>query len=413
MQMPNTNQPGAQAGRLADYPMRRQCPLHPARELAEIQASSERVRRVRLWDGSTPWLVTGYDEVREMLADSRISSDCDRPGFPHNSAGEAAAMRQTSKPFIFMDGQEHKAMRRMLTRQFLVKRMEAMRPKIQALVDGMVDDLLAGPNPVDFVDAFALPLPSLVICDLLGVPYADRDVFQRMSLIMTSRTSTDEEAVAAMEAMYELLDRVVSEKDAEPADDLISVLVVEQLRPGRLSRRDLVSMLQLLLSAGHGTTGNMIALGTLALLQHPEALDEIRATGDPAVIANAVEELLRWLNVVHAGRRRVAAEDLTLFGQRIKAGDGVIGAQEIANRDPAVFENPDRLDFHRKARHHIAFGYGVHQCIGQSLARVELQVVCGTLYRRIPTLALAGDVDALQFRSDTNVYGVEELSVTW
>ncbi|MET7401031.1 cytochrome P450 [Dactylosporangium sp. NPDC005572] len=396
---------------LEAYPMVRQCPFDPPRALAALQAG-EKVRRVRLWDGSAPWLVTGYDDVRAVLSDPRISSDTDRPGFPHFSEG-SEARRRTAKTFINMDGREHDAKRRLLTRYFTVKRTAAMRPQIQALVDGLVDELLAGPKPVDLVEALALPVPSLVICDLMGVPYTERDLFHRMSRTMISQSSTPEQAVGAMEAMFDFLDRMVSLKDDEPRDDLISNLVVEQLRPGLLSRAELVSMLQLLLTAGHETTANMIALGTLALLRHPEVLDEVRSTDDPELIANTVEELLRWLNVVHTGRRRVALADLELVGEQIKAGEGVIAAHDIANRDPAAFDDPDRLDIHRKARHHIAFAYGVHQCLGQSLARVELQVVYGTLYRRVPTLALATDFDAIRFKASNIVYGVEELPVTW
>jgi cytochrome P450 len=396
---------------LPAYPMRRQCPFDPPRELAEIQAG-ERVRRIRLWDGSTPWLVTGYEEVRAMLSDPRISSNSDLPGFPHFSAG-SEARRQTSKTFINMDGPEHDAKRRLLTRDFMVKRTEALRPQIQRLVDGLIDDMLAGPSPVDLVEAFALPIPSAVICDLMGVPYAERGLFHTMSRTMVSQSSTREQAVTAMGAMFDFLDRMVTEKDASPADDLISRLVVEQLRPGLLSRQELVSMLQLLLTAGHETTANMIALGTLVLLQNPDVLAEVRSTDDPAVIAKTVEELLRYLNIVHTGRRRVALEDLELAGQHIKAGEGVIGAHDVANRDPSAFADPDRLDIHRKARHHIAFAYGVHQCLGQPLARVELQVAYGTLYRRIPTLALAADFDTLRFKVNNIVYGVEALPVTW
>jgi cytochrome P450 len=288
-----------------------------------------------------------------------------------------------------------------------------MRPRIQELVDGLVDDLLAGPNPVDLVEALALPVPSLVICDLLGVPYAERDLFHRLSGTMISRRSTPQQAVEALEGMLDFMGHLIDQKDADPGDDLLSKLVEEQLRPGLLTRDELVAMSQLLLTAGHETTANMIALGTLALLQHPDVLAEVRATDDPGLIANTVEELLRWLNILQAGRRRVALEDIEIGGKLIKAGDGVIAAHDIANRDPAAFENPDKLDIHRKARHHIAFAYGVHQCLGQPLARVELQVVYSTLYRRVPTLALAADLDDIPFKSENVVYGVSELPVTW
>ena len=169
----------------------------------------------------------------------------------------------------------------------------------------------------------------------------------------------------------------------------------------------------LMLIAGHETTANMIALGTLALLQNPDQLALLRNGGDPKLVAGAVEELLRYLNITHNGRRRVALADIEIAGEVIRAGEGLIMANDIANRDPAVFPDPDRLDIQRDARRHVAFGFGVHQCLGQPLARMELQVVYSTLYRRIPTLRLATSVDQIPFKHDGAVYGVYELPVTF
>jgi cytochrome P450 len=169
----------------------------------------------------------------------------------------------------------------------------------------------------------------------------------------------------------------------------------------------------LLLLAGHETTANMIALGTLALLEHPDQLALLRDSDDPKLVAGAVEELLRYLNITHNGRRRVALADIEIGGQVIRAGEGIILANDVGNRDPDAFADPDRLDLRRDARHHVAFGFGVHQCLGQPLARMELQVVYSTLYRRIPTLRLATDVRRIPFKDDGFVYGVYELPVTW
>ncbi len=169
----------------------------------------------------------------------------------------------------------------------------------------------------------------------------------------------------------------------------------------------------LLLTAGHETTANMIALGTLALLQNPDQLDRLRESEDPKVVASAVEELLRHLTIVHSGRRRVALADIEVGGVTIRTGEGVVLSNDAANRDPDAFPVPDLLDIGRNPRHHVAFGFGVHQCLGQPLARVELQVVYSTLYRRIPTLKLAVDPDEIPFKHDGNVYGVYELPVTW
>jgi len=272
--------------------------------------------------------------------------------------------------------------------------------------------MLAGPKPADLVQAFALPVPSLVICELLGVPYADHEFFQTRSSILIKRTSTAEQSVEATEQLTDYLDELLGEKLKHPADDLLSGLT-ERIRAGELTRRQAASMSMLLLVAGHETTANMIALGTLALLEHPEQLARVRESEDPKLIASAVEELLRYLNIVHSGRRRVALADLEVDGTTIRAGEGIVLANDMGNRDETAFADPDRLDVERNPRHHVAFGFGVHQCLGQPLARVELQVVYGTLYRRLPDLRLAVGLDEIKFKHDGVVYGVYELPVTW
>jgi cytochrome P450 len=396
-----------------DFPMARAagCPFDPPRELRTLQAQAP-IARVRLWDGSTPWVVTRYAEQRALLADPRVSADITLPGYPHNSAG-FRERRMQARTFIGMDDPEHARLRRMVTAPFAIKRVEALRPAIQAIVDTLIDEMLAGPKPVDLVQAFALPVPSLVICGLLGVPYADHDFFQRNSKILINRDQPPEATRAAQAKLIDYLDRRVAEKLVDPADDLLSRLAIEQVKTGELTRHDVAVMGMLLLIAGHETTANMIALGTLALLEHPDQLAALRGTDNPRLIAGAVEELLRYLNIVHSGRRRVALEDIEIGGQVIRAGDGVIFANDVANRDEEAFADPDRLDVHRDARRHVAFGFGVHQCLGQPLARVELQVVYGTLYRRVPTLRLAVELDQVPFKHDALVYGVYELPVTW
>jgi cytochrome P450 len=392
------------------YPLPRAavCPFDPPPALRALGP----VSRVRLWDGSTPWLIAGYEDQRALLADPRVSADGRRDGYPHVSAG-GRARRDRTPTFLAMDDPEHARLRRMLTSTFAIKRVEALRPAIERIVDDRIDALLAGPRPVDLVHAFALPIPSLVICRLLGVPYADHAWFQRLARIMLTRDTPAAETVAAMDELTEYLERAVAGKLAEPADDVLSMLAVEQVATGALTRREAATMGVLLLLAGHDTTANMIALGTLALLQHPDQLAELRETEDPVAIARAVEELLRYLTITHVGRRRVALEDIELDGVLIRAGDGLILATDAANRDERPFAHPDALDIHRDARGHVAFGFGVHQCLGQPLARLELQVVYGTLYRRIPGLRLAVPLDAIPFKHDSAIYGVYELPVTW
>jgi hypothetical protein len=384
------------------------CPFDPPPELKSQQQEGP-LTKVRLWDGSTPWLVTRYAEQRTLLADQRLSADVGRPGYPSSvpiRPGHSAIS------FILMDDPEHARLRRMVTGRFAIKRVEALRPAVRKIVDDLIDAMLAGPNPVDLVEAFALPVPSLVICELLGVPYTDHDFFQRNSKILINRNADPDERMAGHAALAGYLDDLMGDKIANPGNDLLSGLA-ERVKAGELTRQESAQMGVLLLIAGHETTANMIALGTLALLEHPEQLALLRDEDDPKVVAGAVEELLRYLNITHNGRRRVAAEDIEIVGQTIRAGDGVILANDIGNRDPEIFADPDRLDIHRDARSHVAFGFGVHQCLGQPLARMELQVVYSTLYRRIPTLRRAVDLDRIPFKHDGSVYGVYELPVTW
>ena len=394
-----------------DYPMVRDCPFDPPPELAKLQRERP-ISKVRIWDGSTPWLISRYEDVRAVLGDPRVSSDIDRPGYPRVSPG-IAARPDESKTFVNLDEPEHAAQRRALTSDFRVKKMETLRPRIQSLVDGLIDDMLAGSPPVDLVEAFALPLPSMVICELLGVPYEDRDFFHKISNTIISRDSTPEESVKAFDDVLAYLIGLLERKNDEPGDDVFSHLAVEQLRTGKLTRRELGPMAALLLVAGHETTASMIALGVATLFEHPEQLRELRDTDDPALIAAAVEELLRYLSIVHAGRRRVALEDLEVGGQLIRKGEGIIASIDIANRDQDAMADPDHLDIHRGNRDHVAFGYGVHQCLGQPLARIELQVVFGTLFRRIPTLALAVPQEELEFKHEGEVYGMRALPVRW
>jgi cytochrome P450 len=343
-----------------------------------------------------------------LLADPRVSADITRAGYP----GMAPIPDDAAISFILMDDPEHARLRRMVTAPFAIKRIAAMRPAVQRIVDGLIDDLLAGPKPVDLVEAFALPVPSLVICELLGVPYRDHGFFQANSRNLISRTVSPRQRGEASAALTAYLDDLLGTKIAEPGNDLLSQLT-GRIATGELTRAQAAKMGVLLLLAGHETTANMIALGTLALLEHPDQLALLRDSGDPDLVAGAVEELLRYLNIAHSGRRRVALADLEVGGRLIRAGEGIILANDVANRDPDAFPEPDRLDLRRDARHHLAFGFGVHQCLGQPLARMELQVVYGTLYRRIPTLAVAAGLDQIPFKHDGSVYGVYELPVTW
>ncbi|MEU6325892.1 cytochrome P450 [Streptomyces sp. NPDC047049] len=381
------------------------CPFDPAPGV-ERARREEPVTRATLWDGSTCWLVTRHQDVREVLGDPRFSADATRPGFPFLTAGgrELAAVKPT---FIRQDDPEHARLRRMLTAEFMVKKVEAMRPEVQRLADDLLDRMTAGRDSADLVAEFALPLPSLVICLLLGVPYDDHEFFQERSRLLLSLRSTAEEVRAAQEDLRHYLTRLARSKRREPDDGIVSRLVAR----GELDDEEVSSMGRLLLIAGHETTANMTALSTLALLRNPAQLKRLRA--DPSLIKGAVEELLRYLTIVHNGLPRVATEDVTIGGRTIRVGEGVLCTLNSANRDDDVFPAGDTLDVGRDARRHIAFGFGVHQCLGQPLARVELQIAVETLLRRLPDLRLAVPFEDVRFRHDMGIYGVHALPVAW
>ncbi|MFB6720658.1 cytochrome P450 [Kribbella sp. NPDC056345] len=395
-----------------DYPMTRAagCPFDPPPQLTRLQQEAPLVK-VAVF-GKPVWMVTRYDDQRQLLPDQRISADVFRPDFPGTTRDPLPESERGSVGFIVMDDPEHARLRRLVSAPFAIKRVEAMRPRIQGIVDRLIDQLLDGPRPVDLVTAFALPTASQVICELLGVPYEDRDAFDRAGSQLANVGLPMEDRIQARIGIGKYLDKLVGDKLADPGDDLLSG-VAEQVRAGRLTRWDAAGIGVLLLSAGHETTSNMIALGTLALLEHPGQLELLRDSDDPAVVAGAVEELLRYLTINHHSRRRQVIEDFEYGGRLLKAGDGILFPSDIANRDPSVFAEPDRLDLTRDASRHITFGVGPHACLGQPLARVELQVVFGTLYRRIPTLRSAVPMDHIGFKQDSALYGVHSLPVTW
>jgi cytochrome P450 len=395
-----------------DYPLPRsgRCPFDPAEAFKELREEKP-LTKVRLWNGSLAWLATRYDDVRDLLADPRMSSDMRRPGFPAHSAAVSAS-RQKHRTFLNMDDPDHAQQRRLVTRDFMIRRVEQMRPAIQQHVDELLEEFAAMPQPADLVRGVALPVTSAVISQLLGVPYDDHEFFQDRSSKLTSGETDVEEQLQAYEDIRGYLGELVARKRVEPGEDVITHLA-GMVDVGTLTDDELLNMLRLLLGAGHETTANMIALGTLALLENPDQLALLR--GDPSreQVAKAVEELLRYLTISHFGRRRVATEDIEISGTLIRAGEGVIAANDAANRDPDAFPNPDVLDLTRDARHHLTFGYGVHQCLGQPLARVELQVVYPSLFRRFPDLRLAVPVEELAFKTHMVFYGLFSMPVTW
>ncbi|MEO3813314.1 cytochrome P450 [Sphaerisporangium sp. B11E5] len=372
------------------------------------------VTKVMTRNGQEAWLVTRYDDVRAVLGDRRVSSDVRKPGYPKFGIFPP---KDEDRPFIWMDPPEHAVFRRLLVKNFLARRVEAYRDRIQALVDDRIDRMLAGERPVDLVKALALPVPSTVLAWVLGVREEDQEFFNTATEHLMNRNDhTDPHALErAFKAGMELrgyLDQLIGEREKadDPGEDILGQLVAAA-GEGLIGRNDVINSGMLMIIAGHETTASMIATGTMVLLGHPEQLAELRE--HPALLPGAVEELLRYLTVVHLVVLRVATEDIEIGGQSIKAGEGIIPLNFSANRDDAHYPHADRLDIHRPARDHMAFGHGIHQCVGQSLARAELLVVWETLLRRIPTLELAIPAEDVPAKLFSQISGVSALPVTW
>jgi cytochrome P450 len=396
-----------------NFPMPRDlgCPLDPPPALTRIRQECP-ITKVRMWDGKIAWLLTNYDDIRTLLSNPNMSSDGTAPGFPYRGEVDKVRKQEDPQNIVTSDDPQHARLRRAVSHAFTIKRMEGLRPVIQTIVDDLLDKLLSGPKSVDLVKEFALPVPTQMICHMLGVSYQDREFFQtRTALTMTHGVRPDQ-VVTAVSEMREYIDELICQKTKNPADDMLTVFA-KAVQNGEMTRREAAVFGSTLLVGGHETSANMIGLGVLTLLQHPDQLTRLRETDDPKLVASAIEEILRWLNVAHGGRMRVAKADVEIREFTIKAGDAVILTTETANRDPQYFPNPDTLDIGRDARHHLAFGFGVHQCLGQPLARIELQVVYKTIADRIPTLKLATDIVKLPFKLDGFVFGVHSLPVTW
>jgi cytochrome P450 len=382
-----------------------QCPLAPPAEFATWRTEPG-LRRV-MYHGQPAWMVSRYQDIRAALLDPRLSADTIPDAIKPSGSGDHIPIM-----FARVDDPEHHRLRRMLTGNFTFRRTELMRPQIQEMVDHYLDEMISNGPPADLVRDFGLPVPSLVIALLLGVPPDDLGLFQHHTTVGLDTRSSDEEKAAAFGVMYVYIQELVNRKEHEPGDDLISHLVTDYIATGQLNRETAAMTSVIMMQAGHETTANMISLGTVALLQNPDVFARLGQTEDRVVIANIVEELMRYLSIVHSQVDRVATEDFTLGGQLIRAGDAVVMNLPAGNWDNTFVDEPDTLDADRNTRGHLGFGYGAHQCIGANLARVEMQVAFATLARRLPGLRLAVPPDQLRFK-ESDIYGMKELPVAW
>jgi len=385
----------------------RTCPYHPPAGYQPLRETGP-LTHVALYDGRKVWAVTGHSEARALLSDQRLSSDRQNPAFPMPMERFMAA-REVRTPLLGVDDPEHNTQRRMLIPSFSMKRIAALRPDIHRIVDELLDRMLAEGPPAELVSAFALPVPSMVICSLLGVPYSDHEFFEgRSSRLLRSRTA--DEARDARAELEDYFTELIAHKEKHPADGLLDELITDRLRTGDLSHEDLVGLAMIMLVAGHETTANMISLGTFTLLEHPEQLAQLKA--EEGLMPAAVEELLRFLSIAD-GMLRVATEDIEIGGQLIRADDGVLFPTSLINRDEAVYASPDELDLGRSARHHVAFGFGIHQCLGQNLARAEMEIALRSLFTRIPELRLAVPAAEVPFKPGDTLQGMIELPLAW
>ncbi|MGG2459677.1 cytochrome P450 [Streptomyces sp. RGM 3693] len=389
------------------FPQDRICPYHPPTNYRPLRESGP-LSHVTFYDGRKVWAVTGHAEARALLVDQRLSSNRQNPGFPIPMK-RLEGIRRVRTPLIGMDDPEHNTQRRMLIPSFSVKRIAALRPQIQQTVDNLLDRMLAQGPPAELVSAFALPVPSMVICSLLGVPYADHEFFEERSRRLLRGRSAEESEGSRIE-LEGYLAELIAHKEQVPGDGLLDELIAERLQAGTLQHEELARLAMVLLVAGHETTANMISLGTFALLEHPDRLAQLRS--DKSMMPAAVEELLRFLSIAD-GMLRVATDDIEIAGHTIRAGDGVVFSTSLINRDETAYPSPDELDFDRSARHHVAFGFGIHQCLGQNLARAELEIALHSLFRRIPDLRLAVPAATIPFKPGDTLQGMIELPLAW
>ncbi|MFN2496383.1 MAG: cytochrome P450 [Pseudonocardiaceae bacterium] len=377
---------------------------------------SETVQQVITHAGHPAWLVTGYDTIKRLLVDPRLGTT--HPDPEHASHYSESIIFGKPRPSSPTEREDHAFMRRLLGRSFSARRLAALRPRVQELVDGLLDELGRRTPPADFHDAISFPLPALVICELLGVPYADREDFRRWSddaADMTDRARS----FAGLGALWQYIGALVAHKLEQPAEDVLSDLVAtHRENPATFTLDQVAELGAGLLFAGHETTVAAIDKGVLLLLTNPAQREGLQR--DPALVACAVEEILRVPVPVPnpeteraTGLPRWTNAELTLDGVTIPAGDLVLLELLDANLDEGVFGTPQVFDVTRTDNPHLTFGHGPHFCVGAPLARMELQTLFGSLFARFPTLRLAAPVEDLRPRSHLLTGGFNELPVTW
>ncbi len=388
------------------FPVPRECPFEPP-EIYQEWRSTCPAAKVTLPNGSSAWVLTRNEDVRRVLGSDKVTT---KPGKAKLRAGVVMPPGEDTN-LLYLDNPKHGHYRKMLVKEFTPKHIQAMRPRIEQIVNRCIDSLLEQDAPADLVRTFCLPIPSMVICQLLGVPYAKHEYFERLAAKLTDIATAPEEYASTLAELTSYMDQVVAEKESDPTDDIIGRLIESRVRTGELTHDQLVGFAMLLLIAGYETTANQIAMGVLNLLIDRERLEDVRR--DPGLWPNVIEEMLRIASISDKVPVRTALDDIEVADRTITAGEGVIALLGAANHDPAVFENPNLFDPERNNRASVAFGFGIHTCVGQNLARAELDVAFRLLFERVPTLELHTPVDKIRFKQDQHVFGPEEFKVRW
>lgn len=391
-------------------PRPRECPFGPSPDYARLRIESP-VVRVKCPTGMRAWLVSRYADVREVLGDSeRFSS---RTGQVPHMMGHADPERPVRPgEFTRMDGAEYQRFRRHIGPEVgTPKRLAELRPRVEAIVAERIDALAAAGSAADFYGDFTVPVTTAAISGVVGVPYADRQLFHTAAAAVFSDITSEPQMAAAMQPLHGYLYQLVRARRADPQDDGVSRIIVRSEQSNEpFSDMELVAMCAVMLVAGFDTTATALAHGMFALLAHREQYARLQA--EPALIPSAVEEIVRCFGGA-AGIARQVTRDTRIGDTPVRAGEYVVVAIQAADRDPEQFADPDRIDVGRRISDHLGFGYGTHQCFGQQTARLELTVVLEQLVRRIPTLRLACPVQEVPFKANTPVIGPAAVPVTW
>jgi len=391
------------------FPYVRKCPFTPDDDYATL-IDNDLTEVTLHGSGLRIWTVANYHTIRQVLTDPRISASRKHDNFPFYFIAPPEFRTETS--FIGYDGQEHSSTRRKAALTFTHRQVQRLRPRIEEIVDDHLDRMLAMTPPVDMHHVFSLPVPMTVICELLGIPHDRHDFFIRHGTALLGGHSSAEERQAAIVEVNAYVDDLIQLKKREPGDDLLSRAMADYEASGEeYTDRDLFNMVRLLMNGGHETTASQISLGTACLLENPDQLDLIR--NDPSMVKPAVEELVRIATIGDTAVPRVALEDIEIGGKVIRKGDGILCLVLAGNRDPEVFPEPEKVDITRGSRKHLGFGHGVHHCIGADLARLELEIVWGRLFHRIPTLKLAKPLADIPRKERAVIFGLWELPITW